>query len=432
MRAKKQAGRSFRLGRRASRVVAGVSLLVIVWVLLDAGGLRGLVGSVGLLLAPGASSGAGDLGEAVASPPPADSGAFGGVQGALAETKLSTTTYFYGNGVVSSRRGGVSTYFHRDYLDSVRLQSDSSGQKRFASRTSPFGSDVFVSGGAAGAGNAYKFTGKESDVGSGLYYYGARYYSPAAGRFSAVDPASSGSVSPYVYAANNPLKFVDPTGGKPVAAVLVSTYAADHNGAYSDEMLRLTINELSSRFDVYYVRGGGFQNAIYDAYSRSGGRNVDLFVGMWHGGKGGLGLPGDFRGGFNPSSFSRWIRPDADKLPINPGAACVLQSCRGADPGTNGVSQADLFLSAVPQFGSVFSSETDVFGPPVIYKSHPMANGGMLVKMGKGHEGIPPSGFGTTRLSSILLDVDLFFFFRQRRNLLGFNDCVPKKARWNR
>ncbi|MFH1106469.1 MAG: RHS repeat-associated core domain-containing protein [Candidatus Micrarchaeota archaeon] len=125
---------------------------------------------------------------------------------------MPATTYFYGNGVVSSRRGGVSAYFHLDYLGSIRIQSSSGGEKAFASRTSPFGSDVYHSGGAAGAGNAYKFTGKESDVGSGLYYYGARYYSPAAGRFSAVDPLFEGRFSPYAYAYGNPLRFNDPTG----------------------------------------------------------------------------------------------------------------------------------------------------------------------------------------------------------------------------
>jgi len=44
-----------------------------------------------------------------------------------------------------------------------------------------------------------------------LNYFGARYYSPATGRFLTVDPALQ-YPSPYIYAGNNPLKFVDRDG----------------------------------------------------------------------------------------------------------------------------------------------------------------------------------------------------------------------------
>ena len=59
--------------------------------------------------------------------------------------------------------------------------------------------------------NTRKFTGKEFDADSNLYYYGARYYDPYIGRFTQRDPAGDG-VNWYTYVANNPLKFVDPTG----------------------------------------------------------------------------------------------------------------------------------------------------------------------------------------------------------------------------
>ena len=59
--------------------------------------------------------------------------------------------------------------------------------------------------------NTRKFTGKEFDADSNLYYYGARYYDPYIGRFTQRDPIGDG-VNWYAYVANNPLKFVDPTG----------------------------------------------------------------------------------------------------------------------------------------------------------------------------------------------------------------------------
>ena len=57
--------------------------------------------------------------------------------------------------------------------------------------------------------NTRKFTGKEFDADSNLYYYGARYYDPYIGRFTQRDPIGDG-VNWYAYVANNPLRFVDP------------------------------------------------------------------------------------------------------------------------------------------------------------------------------------------------------------------------------
>ncbi|HRX28164.1 MAG TPA: RHS repeat-associated core domain-containing protein [Saprospiraceae bacterium] len=62
----------------------------------------------------------------------------------------------------------------------------------------------------------YRFTGKEEDVETGLYYYGARYYDPKLSIFMSVDPLADSPANvawpPYTYTWNNPLKFVDPTG----------------------------------------------------------------------------------------------------------------------------------------------------------------------------------------------------------------------------
>ena len=65
--------------------------------------------------------------------------------------------------------------------------------------------------------NTRKFTGKEFDADSNLYYYGARYYDPYIGRFTQQDPIGDG-VNWYAYVANNPLRFVDPTGLRGVTA----------------------------------------------------------------------------------------------------------------------------------------------------------------------------------------------------------------------
>jgi RHS repeat-associated protein len=59
----------------------------------------------------------------------------------------------------------------------------------------------------------YRFTSKERDEESGLYYYGARYYAPWLGRWASCDPAGliDGS-NMFFYTRDNPIAFRDPSG----------------------------------------------------------------------------------------------------------------------------------------------------------------------------------------------------------------------------
>ncbi len=64
---------------------------------------------------------------------------------------------------------------------------------------------------------AHKYTSQEQDGGTGLYYYGARYYDPELGRFITPDsivPYSSDpqSFNRYSYVRNNPVVYTDPSG----------------------------------------------------------------------------------------------------------------------------------------------------------------------------------------------------------------------------
>jgi len=62
-------------------------------------------------------------------------------------------------------------------------------------------------------GNRYRYNGKELEENFGLnwYAYGARYYDPAIGRFTGVDPIADqfAWVTPYNYAENEPVANID-------------------------------------------------------------------------------------------------------------------------------------------------------------------------------------------------------------------------------
>ena len=63
------------------------------------------------------------------------------------------------------------------------------------------------------ASKRYRFTGKERDEESGLYYHGARYYAPWLARWVSCDPAGMvDGMNLYRFARGSPIGFTDPTG----------------------------------------------------------------------------------------------------------------------------------------------------------------------------------------------------------------------------
>ncbi len=137
----------------------------------------------------------------------------------LAETNSSNTIqkyYLYGVGMLS--QGGSSSssrqYLITDGQGNVRFLTDSSGNKVRSYSYDPFGNLLATNGTQDGI---YRFSGEQNDTESALYFLRARYYDPQTGRFISRDPIKgtmmdSRTQNPYVYTANNPINYSDPSG----------------------------------------------------------------------------------------------------------------------------------------------------------------------------------------------------------------------------
>jgi RHS repeat-associated protein len=97
-----------------------------------------------------------------------------------------------------------------DHLGSSNVSVDDAGALVSFEEYYPFGETSFGSYGK----KRYRFCGKEKDEESGLYYYGARYYSPWTCRFTSVDPLAGKYpfYTAYQYAGNKPIISIDRDG----------------------------------------------------------------------------------------------------------------------------------------------------------------------------------------------------------------------------
>jgi len=105
-----------------------------------------------------------------------------------------------------------------DHLGSTSMVTDASGVMVSEVRYSAFGETRYQNGTLT---TDYLYTGQRQEAEIGLYYYVARWYDPAIGRFIQADsivpdPASALGFDRYAYTNNNPLNFIDPSGHFPL------------------------------------------------------------------------------------------------------------------------------------------------------------------------------------------------------------------------
>ena len=117
----------------------------------------------------------------------------------------------------SLQQTGTATdifYYHTNHLGSTAYVTDQNQNVTQGFLYAPFG-EITTEYNANFYSNIlpkYSFNAKELDEETGMYYYEARYYKPPV--FTSRDPMFEKYfwMTPYAYCANNPVKYVDPSG----------------------------------------------------------------------------------------------------------------------------------------------------------------------------------------------------------------------------
>ena len=130
------------------------------------------------------------------------------------ETAPATVQYSYGHDLLNQGRAGEFRFYSYDGLGSTRALTDDAGVVTDTYDYEAFGELLNSTGSSE---NSYLFTGEQLDGETGNYYLRARYLDPSVGRFTQQDTWMGNRNDPislhkYLYAANDPALYVDPTG----------------------------------------------------------------------------------------------------------------------------------------------------------------------------------------------------------------------------
>jgi len=108
-------------------------------------------------------------------------------------------------------QGGATSFYDADALGSITSLSNTAGALAQTYSYDSFGKSLSSSGSLT---NPFQYTARELDSETNLYYYRARFYDPAVGRFLSEDPTGfeGGSINFYVYAGNDSPSLTDPLG----------------------------------------------------------------------------------------------------------------------------------------------------------------------------------------------------------------------------
>lgn len=113
----------------------------------------------------------------------------------------------------------LQRYIYSNHLSTASLELDEDADIISYEEYHPYGTTAYQAMNSTinAVAKRYRYTGKERDEETGLYYHGARYYVPWLTRWMAVDPkqAEMANYSSYNYGFCSPIKWMDSTGMSP-------------------------------------------------------------------------------------------------------------------------------------------------------------------------------------------------------------------------
>jgi RHS repeat-associated protein len=186
------------------------------------------------------------------------------------------TRSYYGSGS-AMRVAGASDpesngvfYLLKDHLGSTNLAIDSAGNLVGEMRYKAWGETRYISGTTP---TDFNYTGQRQEQDLGFYYYKARWYDPALGRFMQADtivpePGNPMALDRYAYTRNNPTANIDPSGQCDIGFSL--TYVIPLYGQVM--LVKSCIEDVEKAIDAYeagerrplvlYAHGTGITDAL--------------------------------------------------------------------------------------------------------------------------------------------------------------------------
>ena len=171
-------------------------------------------------------------------------------------------------------------YYHADHLGSTSVVTDRDGEVYERLEYTPYGETwLDETSGDTYFDTPYRFSAKEKDEETGLYYYGARYLDPKYSRWISADPAlgeylpqapvndearkhnqslpggglfETGNLALYNYSRNNPICYNDPDGK--IANLVIGAFIGFAASTASEVVPRM-------------ISGQSFGDAVYNTFT---------------------------------------------------------------------------------------------------------------------------------------------------------------------
>ncbi|MFO0699952.1 MAG: RHS repeat-associated core domain-containing protein [Nitrospira sp.] len=250
-------------------------------------------------------------------------------QDIVTETGATTATYLSTLAVdepLVRQTSSGSEYYQADDLGSTIALTDQTGAVTTTYTYGPFGATT-VTGSST---NPFQFTGREND-GTGLYYYRARYYSPARSRFIAEDPLEfgAGDGNLYAYVFNNPTTYTDPSGEIVPALVMLCLRGAGQSIA--DDIRRGALSGRKPDLDI----GGAAMGCMTGGLNKAAVAVAAVAKAAGKAGKGGKRTP-DFVVSPGGTTYPVPKGAQGPTPVINPAGKQTGMAYKGGAGGANG------------------------------------------------------------------------------------------------